>query len=437
MSNKLFAAEQLLVDFFGSYDPDCYAVDGATDLLRSMANMKRLIEAGTLRTARRLEKSHVHEREGYKNPGSWLSSVTGEPPGQAAASLENARQIEAHPEVQEAFSSGRLSEAQAKQIASVADRSPKEAARLVEEAADLGFGELKKRCHDIRSAASSAEDEIARHDKIRRSRYCRTWTDSDGAGRLEARVTPDALGVIKSSLESFCKEIFEEARTSGMRDSAQAYMADALVAMALASTGTPASCEARETGSSTGHPSGGESPGPASGPNKTQVRKPLIRVRVDLGALLRGHVIAGETCSIPGVGALPVDLVRELIPDALLELVLTNGTDVTTVVTDSRYIRRALRVALEERDPVCCVPGCDASELLEIDHWRTDVAKDGLTELDNLARLCKWHHHQKTYKHWRLEGGPGRWRFIAPDGPDPGETWPKSGNGPPEQVPLL
>ena len=160
-----------------------------------------------------------------------------------------------------------------------------------------------------------------------------------------------------------------------------------------------------------------------------------MRIVVDGGALLRGHVDPGESCEIPGLGPVPVTLAREQIDDAILELVVTRGVDVTTVVSDSRYVRKALRIALEQRDQVCVVPGCNTSDPLERDHWQVDYGKHGPTELDNLARLCPWHHHQKTHKGWNLEGGPGQWRFVhPPDPPPPGASPPDSEAEPPEPV---
>jgi hypothetical protein len=140
-----------------------------------------------------------------------------------------------------------------------------------------------------------------------------------------------------------------------------------------------------------------------------------MRLRVDLLAFLRGHAEPGETCEIPGVGAVPVASARALLRTAILELVITKGTDVVTVVSDSRYIAKALAIALEERDPVCVVPGCDKSDPLERDHWQVDFSKNGPTSIENLARLCSYHHHQKTFRGWKLEGGPGQWRFTEPD----------------------
>lgn len=51
---------------------------------------------------------------------------------------------------------------------------------------------------------------------------------------------------------------------------------------------------------------------------------------------------------------------------------------------------------------------------LVTDHWRIDYARGGPTQLSNLARLCARHHDLKTYRGFRLEGGPGQWRFVAP-----------------------
>jgi hypothetical protein len=253
-------------------------------------------------------------------------------------------------------------------------------------------------------------------------------------------MTPDALGVIKANLGRFEAEIFAEARREGRRESHQAYLADALVALAQASSGTRVD------------PGGKENPGGTKRSRPTFDPKALVRLRVDLAAFLRGHTEPGETCSIPGVGSVPVASARALLGEAILELVITRGTDVVTVVSDTRYIAKALAIALEERDPTCCVPRCDKSDPLERDHWRVDFGKDGPTSIDNLARLCSFHHHLKTYRGWKLEGGPGQWRFTKPDPPpradpewevtDTGETKEARrraapANDPPTQEPLL
>ena len=439
-ADKLLQAERLLDEFLDDYDPNLYLVEDATAVMVRMTKMERRLEAGRLSTARRLEKAHVYRHEGFKSAGGWLSTITGQGVGQAAASLETARAIEEQPLVQEAFSSGRLSGAQAKEIASASEACPDEARNLLDQASRLNLGELKRRCAEIRSVAGSAAEEIAREEKIRKTRFCKTWVDSEGAGRLEARMTTEALGIFRSVLGEYEKQVFSNARRSGIRESRQAYAADALVAMAVCSVAP----EAPHAATADADPAGTDLAGadhadtfddavddlavddvagdpvhrstgdPAGRPTFCRPRA-LVRVVVSAEALLRGHVGPGETCEILGSGPVPVSLARELIPDAILELVVTKGVDVTTVVSDSRYVRKALRIALEQRDQVCVVPHCNVSYPLERDHWQVDYANHGPTELDNLARLCLWHHHQKTDKGWRLVGPPGQWQFLPPD----------------------
>jgi hypothetical protein len=383
------AAIEVVNGFATSFEPGLYSGADAKKLVCALSELRRISTSLLMLAAGRVEETRLHEREGHKRAGSWLAGLTGDSVGQAASMLEAAKSIQAHPEISEAFFSGRLSEAQAKEITSAADLCPSEASNLVEAAETMELGQLKRHCADLRSTASSDDESIDRYEQMRKRRYCRIWKDGD-FGRLDARVTPDAIAVLQACLEPFRKEAFEEARNAGRHESFSAYMADGLVAMAKASRSTSAGSKGAGT---------------------------LVRVRVDLAALKRGHPVSGETCSIPGLGPIPVALVREILGDSVLELIVTEGQDVTAVCTNSRYIQKALRIALEERDETCCVPACDTSDPLEIDHFRTDYAKGGETRLDNLARLCPYHHHQKTYRGWRLEGGPGNWRFVGPDPP--------------------
>ncbi len=409
-AQDLFAAIAAAKRFAASFEPGLYTGEDAKKLVYASTELKRVATTILVLSARRVEETHTHCLDGHKKAGSWLAGLTGESVGSAASMLEAARSMEAHPPISEAFRSGRLSEAQAKEIASAADACPGEAENLVEAAENMDFSSLKRHCSDTRSIRGSESEETEQFEQIRSRRYCRIWSDADGSGRLDARVTPDALSVLVACLEPFENEAFEEARKAGRQERHEVYRADALVAMAKASL------LRRGPGST-----GGSTTGPASTTKKARGdRAPgttLVRIRVDLEALLRGHRIPGETCEIPGIASVPVKAVREILGDSLLELVLTKGKDVTTVYSDSRYIKKALRIALEERDQTCVVPDCAMSDPLEVNHWTTDYGKGGKTSLDNLARLCPYHHHQKTHRGWRLEGGPGAWRFVRPEPP--------------------
>jgi hypothetical protein len=238
---------------------------------------------------------------------------------------------------------------------------------------------LREACRRVTAAAET--DDVSRYEVIRRSRHLRHWTEGDGAFRLDARLCPDAGADVLAALRPHLDEAVETARRQGRRESPEALAADALVALAR---------------------------GGASGP------RAKIQLRVDHAAWVRGHTEAGETCEIEGVGPIPVATARGLGNDAIVSAVVVGGSDVTTVAHLGRRIPAHLRTALEARDPMCVVPGCGHDKELETDHivpW----AEGGPTRLDNLARLCRWHHYLKTHRRYRLCGEPGRWRWEPPD----------------------
>jgi hypothetical protein len=141
-----------------------------------------------------------------------------------------------------------------------------------------------------------------------------------------------------------------------------------------------------------------------------------VMVRVDLDALLRGHVEGNECCEIDDQGPIPVPMARDMANDSFLRLVFHRAGDIRAVSHLGRTINRQLRTALVHRDTACVVPGCGTTFGLEIDHI-VPFAEGGPTSLDNLALLCHHHHFLKTYEGWILsregtgpEGTP-RWRF--------------------------
>jgi hypothetical protein len=144
-----------------------------------------------------------------------------------------------------------------------------------------------------------------------------------------------------------------------------------------------------------------------------------VLVRADLEALRRGSLGPGEICEIPGVGPIPLSRAQALLGEALCYLVITDGVDVTTICRMGRSIPWALKVALCERDQTCVVPDCDVRKGLEFDHWKMDYKDGGQVSLDNLARLCHFHHYQRTYQDFVLSGGTGHWRFDPPARPKP------------------
>jgi len=139
---------------------------------------------------------------------------------------------------------------------------------------------------------------------------------------------------------------------------------------------------------------------------------------VDWDALRRGYAAAGEICDIPGVGPVSVQTLRELLPDAVVALVLTKGIEVRNVTHFGRRATAAMYTALQWQVPLCANIACTNVLGIQIDHsigWAETLR----TRLDELDPLCGSHCHKlKTEQNWALVTGTGRRAFVPPDHPD-------------------
>lgn len=366
--------------------PGALTPEEAAELVQVFAEGERLCAAGKAIAARVVERSGVWSANGHRTAAHWMAETTGVAVGQAVGALETARRLEHLPQTAEAFRSGELSETKVKEVAAAAAVDPSAERNLLDVARKQTVSSLKVKCQQVKAEAAIDENEA--YERIRTRRYLRHWTDMEGAFRLEARLTADAGARVMGAIRSRQHRIASEARTAGRRETSEAYAADALVSLA------------RTNGS-------GSSRGPEA----------MVHVRVDHAALVRGHRANGEVCEIPGVGPIPVSAARRLSADAILKVLVTDGCDVKAVAHVGRTIPARLRTALEARDPTCIVPGCDAREKLEIDHI-IPLAEGGATTLENVGRVCGWHHYLKTHHGYRLEGSPGRWdQWVGPDPP--------------------
>lgn len=382
-----------------SFDPRMVSGDDAARLTVLFARGRRLYTAAETTFAQRVVESNCwHSPEHDETAGEWLARQSGIPVGEAQQVLATAERIEGLPEVAESFRRGELSLPQATAIADAATTDPSSQGALLEAARTQRFRDLKGLARRIKHRARSAEDDAARSERHHRARRAGSSVDEDGMGYLWAKLPPEQLGQVQVLWDTETEVLFEDARRAGCPEPKGAFRADALVNLLVrGATGV-----------------GGAA------------LSPRMLLRVDVEALLRGHTESDEVCAIPGVGDVPVAAARRLLPDSVLAVVITRGVDVTTVATIGRAVPAAVDLALRWRDPCCVVPGCERTVRLERDHWRVAYVDGGDTSLDNLARLCRMHHQQKTHFGYRLDGGPGRWRWHPPpafeDDPEQGHT---------------
>jgi hypothetical protein len=365
----------------GGFDVGQLEVPEAARLVEECAEAERLFAALRVVAAATLENKAVWRREGFRSVAAWMASKTGTPVGPAIATLEMAGLLGDLPALAAAFREGRLSEAQAREIAEVASEVPHAEEQLVEAAGKLSLKELREECQQVEAAALIDEDD--RHRRVHKQRRTRAWVRK-GAGHFSAVMTPDELARLMAVLDAATDDIVADAIQGGWFENREAHSVDALIDLV--------------------RPDNGVSATPQN----------MVHVVVDYEALMRGHTETGETCKIPGIGPIPVTLARQMADDAILKVLLTKGVDVVSVAHAGYTPPAHLRSALEVRDPTCIVPGCNRRRNLQIDH-RNTYGRTRVTKLDELARLCPFHHYLKTFCGYTYRGPPGAWEWLAPE----------------------
>jgi hypothetical protein len=138
-------------------------------------------------------------------------------------------------------------------------------------------------------------------------------------------------------------------------------------------------------------------------------------VQVGLQSLLAGRTLPGETCEIPGVGPVPVAHAREVLSHGLLELVISDGVDVQAVVSTTRHIPKALKIAIDVRDGGRCkVRDCDHTRSIER-HHTLGFAENRITRYQVLGGVCPDHHDLITHRGYLvIENDDRTWSLQAP-----------------------
>jgi hypothetical protein len=453
-------------------DGDALSGADAALLVERFSVISRLAAAGIALCAKRVNETRFFERCGHKSAESWLGDRTGEPAGSARSVIATGGLLSDLPELEGAFRAGELSSEQAAQVARGGAADPASARQLLDHAKTGSLRELRAEADKLEAAARSREEDEARHARIRAGRHLRTWLDADGSFKGRFSLTADDGALLLSGIEREANHLFDLSRRAGLREAREAYLADALVAVVsgqsagaaslegqrrpwpdspvgtrantigTAATTTPTAANSTDGAPMTApqHPLAGEAGGGAGadvacagggaeggeGGEIAGDRRPLrsrrpdctILFHVSLEALRRGALAPGEECVVDGVGHVPLSVVQRYLDTARIRLVVKNGYDVASVFSCTRSIPAGVQTALIARDRVCVVPGCASSFQLEIDHI-VEFAKGGMTKLSNLCRLCRPHHAMKTQEGYRIEGGPGSWRWIPPPGAAP------------------
>ena len=367
----------------------------AVELARAFARAEKLAMAATRRALLRAGDDGARHHGGERDMASLAASLCGTTVAKAGKGLRSARALETVTSGRAAFIDGSLSLDQAQVVADAAVAAPAATPELVAAAGQTSLSGLRARAAAAIAAKRGEEAVQDRERRLAARRFCHIQAAPGGGVRVEALLPTAEGAALLGAVAHATDVVWRSARQRGCNLSMDQARADALVAL----------CR----GGGTSEPAGGS---------------PDLILTVDAAALVRGEVRDGEQCVIDGVGPVPVAHARSLLGEAFLTMCVTDGQDVRTLTSTNRVVPARVRKALMLRDPACVVPGCGQRMHLEIDHWRLDFGRGGLTAIDNLCRLCAPHHRLKTRTGWRLDGGPGRWRWLPPRRGSPAQAAP-------------
>jgi hypothetical protein len=380
-----------------SFDPDVVGGRDAIDLVAELSRLEHLASGALMLMARRVAQTDLWKRSGHQTPAHWLSHVTGVSVGEAIGLLETAEVVESAPDTREALKAGKVSGRQAKAIGKAENADPGAARQLLDEAATRSTKETERDANRVVAAASTEtpDEKAARHRAARRFRHGVT-DDGMGWGSWLLPIAEHTKAV--AAVEGEQAAVFDQARVAGVRESTEAYAADAL-------------CRVLERASARGLI------GSDDGSIDDDWSFTKVIVKIDLAALDRGHTLPGEVSEIAGQGPVPVrDVWRMIDGDAFIAAVATKGTEISKVVHLGRRPTVLQKAALDAlTDGVCQIDGCNSKARLEIDHV-ADWAATKRTELNELARPCGYHHDLKTHHGYTF--GPlmpnGKRQLIPP-----------------------
>jgi hypothetical protein len=371
-------------------NPALVSGDEARAIVGLFAEAERAAASGIALFSPVVVETGSFAKAGHGSAADWLGSVAGTSAGAAKGRLAAAERAAGDPALTEALHEGELSSAQLKVMSETASLGPEAVATLLElNEEGASQQELSDTAARLRAGARNKESERARRDRVHQGRYFRWRQSPEGGIKSEMWCDEIAWAKVAPQLEAEAKERWKAA---GKGESLEAHRLDALLDLLARAGGD-----------------GGKGPGSGA--------RPHTLVIVDAQALRRGSTEGDELCEIEGIGPVSVDAVVELVGEGGMQLLVKDGVDITTVTSTRRDLPQRVEAALVVRDRTCVVTGCGKRHGLEGDHCHIDYDDDGPTCLDNLARLCPEHHALKTYGGWRLEGGPGHWKWIAPAHP--------------------
>ena len=323
-----------------------------------------------------------------------MHPISGTSVGAARSNLDTSNALRDLPEVAGSLLEGTISADQGHVIAGAARHNPKAQRHLITKAQTGNMVDLRGEAAKVKAEADRDPD--ATHARLHRERRASRFTDDDGARQWRLRAPVDELAELEAEIDRLTDQIFRQRCSNGTLEPRDAYALDAFAEMARRSR---------------------RADGPATGKSTRTNPAHLALLRLDITTLWRGYVQGDELCEITGLGPIPVAIARQLLGDAVIKLIITNGVDVAHVTSLTRGPTQAMRYAHLWTSPTCSVEGCSRT-IIEYDHiYGAEYKATRHTRLAETAPLCGGHHDLHTSQGWALLAGSGQRPMVPPDDP--------------------
>jgi len=305
------------------------------------------------------------QQAGICSPGHYVAWQCGLSPARARSLVSMANRLDELPATGAALRAGAISEDQAAVVCRHAPASTD--AEMAAFARQATVSQL--RCSLSRYVFAGGGDGEAAEDTGSAApeevRSVSFGSDEDGSWRLSARLPADQGAAVEAALVEARDRLFRSGEVDGTGDGppdspARVSWADALVGLAEGSLATAALARPH-----------------------SQRHQVLVHLDIDRPG--------GPAAWVHGGAALPEALRRLVTCDASLRPVWQAKGTAVSVGRAQRAVPARTRLAVEERDRGCVVPGCDRTRWLQVHHvvhWEDG----GPTDTANLALLCAAHH---------------------------------------------
>ena len=352
----------------------------------AFVELEKVAASAKLLLAPKVAKSETWATAGHRSPEEWIAKTSGTSLGQARQAIETAKKIESLPQTHAAVRAGALSLSQAAAVAEAAAADPSAESRLLEAAAVDPLKTLQDKSRRVVLDSRGSVEE--RYERQRKLREFSSWTDDEGMTAGRFRLTPEVGAAVLNKIRRETDRRFRQANQEALRESPQNYAADAFAALVT---------------------------GDGVIGSKSRSKGNEVVVVVSRDSLLRGEVDpeSDELCEVPGFGAVPVSVAREMLSDCFLKGVLVDGTKVVTVKHFGRYRPAELDTALLVRSVLldgqvmCIVEGCGQTARVQWDHILPH-GRGGPTAEWNLNPMCGFDNREK-HAGRVIETIDGRW----------------------------